>query len=153
MDSRIIGYTASTTSILAFGFQFVHTLRCDTIEGISLSRTVFDTASLSLWVVYATRIEDIPLLIACSCELILSFSICLVILHHHVYGSCATLQNATVPTVSPKAPPLCDSSPIESPGNTGSAEDLPSAIPGDCEIEVEVPPSVMDVRISVVKPS
>ena len=100
MDSRIIGYTASTTSILAFGFQFVHTLRCGTIEGISLPRTVFDTASLSLWVVYATRTEDIPLLIACSCELILSFCICLVILRHHFYGSCATLQDTPKPVAS-----------------------------------------------------
>lgn len=97
MDDRIIGYTASTTSILAFGFQFVHTLRCGTVEGISLSRTVFDTASLSLWVVYATRIEDLPLLIACSCELFLSFCVCAVILRHHVYGSCATLQDTVVP--------------------------------------------------------
>ena len=101
MDSRIIGYTASTTSMLAFGFQFVHTLRCGTIEGISLPRTVFDTASLSLWVVYATRTEDIPLLIACSCELILSFCICLLILRHHFYGSCTTLQDAPVSPVSP----------------------------------------------------
>lgn len=94
MDSRILGYTASTTSLLAFGFQFVHTLRCGTLEGISLPRTVFDTASLSLWVVYATRTEDVPLLIACSCELILSFCICLLILRHHFYGSCTTLQDA-----------------------------------------------------------
>jgi len=93
MVDHIIGYTASTASVLAFGFQFVHTLRCGTIEGISLSRTVFDTTSLSLWVVYATRTEDLPLLIACSCELFISACVCLVILRHHYYGPCTSLQN------------------------------------------------------------
>ena len=38
-ESQIIGYTASTATILAFGFQFIHTVRCGTIEGISLPRT------------------------------------------------------------------------------------------------------------------
>ena len=106
MADRIIGYTASTTSIIAFGCQFIHTLRCGTIEGISLPRTVFDTASLSLWVVYATRTEDLPLLIACSCELVVSFCICLLILRHHYYGSCTSLQGMPV---APKETELVES--------------------------------------------
>ena len=82
MATHIIGYTASGVTIVAFGLQFLHTVQCGTIEGVSLPRTLLDTASLSIWVLYATRTEDIPLLIATSCELFLSFCICIVVMKH-----------------------------------------------------------------------
>ena len=71
MATEIIGYSAASISVIAFGAQFIHTLRCGSVEGLSLGRTVFDTVSLVLWVAYATRVEDIPLLIATSCELVM----------------------------------------------------------------------------------
>ena len=81
-ESQIIGYTASTTTLIAFSLQFVHTVRCGTVEGISLYRTAADSISLAIWVLYATRTEDYPLLIASSCELFLSLCVGLLILHH-----------------------------------------------------------------------
>jgi uncharacterized protein with PQ loop repeat len=80
--NEIIGYTASSTTVLAYGIQFVHTIQCGTVEGLSLSRTLLDTASLSLWVLYATRTEDIPLLIATSCELFMSLCVTGLITRH-----------------------------------------------------------------------
>jgi len=74
MENSIIGYAAATTSVFAFGIQFVHTLRSGTTLGLSFSRTVLDSLSLLLWVVYATRIEDLPLLIATAFEFITSLS-------------------------------------------------------------------------------
>jgi uncharacterized protein with PQ loop repeat len=71
MSTDIIGYSAASISVIAFGAQFFHTLRCGSVEGLSLGRTIFDTVSLVLWVAYATRVEDIPLLIATSCELVM----------------------------------------------------------------------------------
>jgi len=82
MATQIIGYTASGVTIVAFGVQFLHTIQCGTIEGVSLSRTVLDTVSLSVWVLYATRTEDLPLLIATSCELFLSACVFLLVLKH-----------------------------------------------------------------------
>jgi uncharacterized protein with PQ loop repeat len=80
--NEIIGYTASSTTVVAYGIQFAHTIQCGTVEGLSLSRTLLDTASLSLWVLYATRTEDIPLLIATSCELFMSLCITGLITRH-----------------------------------------------------------------------
>ena len=71
MATDIIGYSAASISVIAFGTQFLHTIRCGSVEGLSLGRTIFDTVSLVLWVAYATRVEDIPLLIATSCELVM----------------------------------------------------------------------------------
>ena len=85
MDLQIIGYTASSATILAFGFQFIHTVRCGTIEGISLPRTIADSISLAIWVLYATRTEDYPLLIASSCELFLSLCVGLIIMKHILF--------------------------------------------------------------------
>ena len=85
MDLQIIGYTASTTTIIAFGLQFFHTVRCGTIKGISLYRTAADSLSLFIWVLYATRTEDYPLLIASSCELFLSLCVGLLILNHTLF--------------------------------------------------------------------
>ena len=84
-ESQIIGYIASTTTIIAFSLQFVHTVRCGTVEGISLYRTVADSISLAIWVLYATRTEDYPLLIASSCELFLSLGVGLLILKHTLF--------------------------------------------------------------------
>ena len=92
MSETIIGYSAASVSMVAFGAQFIHTLRCGSIEGISLGRTCLDTVSLGLWVAYATRVEDIPLLIATGCELILSLCVCAVILRHYIQKiGCLTL--------------------------------------------------------------
>jgi len=85
MDLQLIGYTASTTTILAFALQFVHTVRCGTVEGISLPCTAADSISLGIWVLYATRTEDYPLLIASSCELFLSLCVGLLILNHTLF--------------------------------------------------------------------
>jgi len=84
-ESQIIGYTASTTTLIAFSLQFVHTVRCGTVEGISLYRTAADSISLAIWVLYATRTEDYPLLIASSCELFLSLGVGLLILKHTLF--------------------------------------------------------------------
>jgi uncharacterized protein with PQ loop repeat len=75
MATDIIGYSAASVSVIAFGAQFIHTIRCGSVEGLSLGRTIFDTVSLVLWVAYATRVEDIPLLIATSCELVMCMCI------------------------------------------------------------------------------
>ena len=85
MDLQIIGYTASTTTILAFALQFFHTVRCGTVEGVSLPRTAADSISLGIWVLYATRTEDYPLLIASSCELFLSLCVGLIVMKHILF--------------------------------------------------------------------
>ena len=97
MSTTIIGYSAASVSMIAFGTQFVHTIRCGSIEGISVGRTVLDTISLVLWVAYATRVEDIPLLIATGCELFLSLCVCAIILKHHAQkiGICGPKHDPT----------------------------------------------------------
>jgi hypothetical protein len=82
MDNNIIGYVAATTSVLAFGTQFVHTIRSGTTAGLSFPRTILDSVSLLLWVVYATRIEDLPLLIATSFEFVTSLCVCVLIIRN-----------------------------------------------------------------------
>ena len=79
MENSIIGYAAATTSVIAFGTQFVHTIRSGTTAGLSFPRSILDSLSLLLWVVYATRIEDFPLLIATSFEFITSLCVCVLI--------------------------------------------------------------------------
>ena len=76
MELSIIGYLATSTSIIAFGSQFVHTIKTKSTEGLSLHRTVLDVVSLALWLSYAARSEDIPLLIATGCELVTSLCVC-----------------------------------------------------------------------------
>ena len=97
MSEALIGYSAASVSIVAFGTQFIHTLRCSSIEGISIGRTLLDTVSLGLWVAYATRVEDIPLLIATGCELFLSLCVCALILKHHAQkiGVCTPKHTST----------------------------------------------------------
>lgn len=75
MNNLILGYVASSTSLLAFGSQFMHTIRTKTTDGLSIQRTIFDSLSLALWVAYATRVEDIPLLIAVALELAASLGL------------------------------------------------------------------------------
>ena len=104
MDS-VIGYSAAGVSIVAFGSQFYHTIRTGRVEGLSLNRSVFDTISLLLWVAYATRIDDIPLLIATSCELVMSLSICLAILRHcRGRAQILPLKNSFLSTPDPSPP-------------------------------------------------
>jgi len=76
----IIGYSAASISVIAYGTQFFHTIRCGSVEGMSLGRTIFDTVSLVLWVAYATRVEDIPLLIATGCELVMCVCVTVIVI-------------------------------------------------------------------------
>jgi uncharacterized protein with PQ loop repeat len=72
METNVIGYIATSTSVIGFGSQVYHTYKTQTTAGMSLSRTIFDTLSLGLWVYYATRVNDNPLLIATTFECLLS---------------------------------------------------------------------------------
>lgn len=101
MDDSIIGYAAATTSVVAFGIQFVHTIRSGTTAGLSLPRSVLDSVSLLLWVVYATRIEDHPLLIATSFEFLTSLCVCVIIVRNRYRGWFFVKLNT--PDVSPSS--------------------------------------------------
>lgn len=72
METNIIGYIATSTSVIGFGSQALHTMKSKTTAGMSLYRTIFDFISLGLWVFYAARVEDNPLLIATAFEFFLS---------------------------------------------------------------------------------
>lgn len=98
-ESQLIGYTASTTTIIAFALQFIHTVRCGTVEGVSLPRTVADSISLGIWVLYATRTEDYPLLIASSCELFLSLGVGLLILNHTLFPKKKVIEVVDEPVI------------------------------------------------------
>lgn len=80
METTIVGFAATSSSVIAFGSQFVHTLKSKTTNGLSLYRTIFDVISLGLWVYYAARVEDNPLLIATALELFTSTCVCILIL-------------------------------------------------------------------------
>lgn len=103
MENSIIGYAAATTSVVAFGIQFVHTIRSGTTAGLSLPRSVLDSVSLLLWVVYATRIEDHPLLIATSFEFLTSLCVCVIIVRNRYHGWFFVKVNT--PDVTPAASP------------------------------------------------
>ena len=115
--NNIIGYTAAGVSIGAFSVQFYHTLKSGTIAGLSLNRTILDAISLLLWVVYATRIDDNPLLIATSCEAFTCLCVCLIILRHYVFkdgkGSVTSSPNQS-PTLTPPSTPIRKDSLVES---------------------------------------
>lgn len=98
-ENQIIGYTASGTTMVAFGLQFFHTVRCGTVEGISPYRTAADSISLAIWVLYATRTEDYPLLIASSCELFLSLCVGLLILHHTLFPKKKVIGDVEKPVI------------------------------------------------------
>ena len=108
MDATLVGYIASGTSVAAFGSQFLHILRYKTTEGVSLTRTVFDAISLALWVFYATRNEDVPLLIATSLELVTSCALCFIVIRHRK-GVALQIKKIT-PTSTP--PCLTEDAPI-----------------------------------------
>ena len=77
--TAFVGYVASSASVIAFSSQLHHTIKTQTTSGLSLRRTVFDVVSLALWIYYAARVEDIPLLIATAVEFFASVCICIVI--------------------------------------------------------------------------
>jgi uncharacterized protein with PQ loop repeat len=79
METTIVGYAATSSSVLAFGSQFYHTLQSKTTNGLSVHRTIFDVVSLALWVYYAARVEDNPLLIATALELFTSIGVCILL--------------------------------------------------------------------------
>ena len=81
METNLIGYIATSTSVIGFGSQAFHTIKSKTTAGMSLYRTIFDFISLGLWVYYAARVEDNPLLIATTFEFFLSGVIMVFILH------------------------------------------------------------------------
>jgi uncharacterized protein with PQ loop repeat len=89
MELPIIGFIAASTSVVAFSTQILHTVRSHTTAGLSISRSVLDVVSLVTWIVYATRSEDIPLLIARSCELITSAGVLYIIMRNHKKGRIA----------------------------------------------------------------
>jgi hypothetical protein len=66
--------------VIAFGSQFIYTIKSRKIAGISIHRTIMDVVSLLLWTAYAARLEDVPLLIATSCELFTSVGILILVL-------------------------------------------------------------------------
>ena len=103
MENAVIGYFATSTSLIAFGSQFVHTIQSKTTAGLSLHRSILDIVSLSLWVIYAARLEDIPLLIATTCELVTSICVCAIIIKQRntVFSS---VKDYTPPPSPPSEP-------------------------------------------------
>jgi uncharacterized protein with PQ loop repeat len=109
LGNSIIGYVAASVTIGAFTVQFYHTLQSGTIAGLSLNRTILDAISLLLWVVYAIRIDDNPLLIATSCEAFTCLCVCLVILKHYVYRDGKVSVTSSLnqsPTLTPPSTPI-----------------------------------------------
>jgi uncharacterized protein with PQ loop repeat len=106
MENEIIGFIATSASVIAFGSQFVYTLKTKTTAGISIYRTILDVASLTLWIAYAARLEDLPLLIATSCELTTSIALLFVILHNrkHLF---ALVKDYTPPPTPPNSEDCC----------------------------------------------
>lgn len=86
METITIGYFATSASVIAFGSQFIYTIRTKNIVGLSMHRTIMDVVSLILWTAYAARLEDIPLLIATSCELFTSIGILILVLIHRKHN-------------------------------------------------------------------
>ena len=79
MDISALGFFAASFSVVAFGSQYIHIIKKKTISGISINRTVLDACSLTLWVAYAARLEDVPLLIATSFELTTGLAVLVII--------------------------------------------------------------------------
>ena len=98
MDTTIVGYVAASASVLGFGSQFVHTYRTKTISGLSMTKTVLDSVSLALWLAYAARLEDIPLLIATTFELLTSLAVLVIIFKHRRYIFIAVKDYTPPPT-------------------------------------------------------
>ena len=97
MDTTIVGFVATSSSVLAFGSQFIHTLQSKTTSGLSFHRTIFDVVSLALWVYYAARVEDNPLLIASSLELFTCACVCILIIKEKRSSSILPLKQESPP--------------------------------------------------------
>lgn len=82
METTIIGYVATSASVIGLCSQFIHTYRSKTTAGISMTRAGLDSLGLILWIAYAARLEDIPLLIATSVELVTSAAVLVIIYKH-----------------------------------------------------------------------
>lgn len=103
MENAVIGYFATSASLIAFGSQFIHTIQSKTTAGLSLNRSVLDIVSLCLWVLYAARLEDIPLLIATTCELVTSICVfALIIKHRNIVFT--SVKDYTPPPSPPSEP-------------------------------------------------
>ena len=103
METEIVGFIATSTSIAAFSSQFLHTIQTKTTEGISIYRTVFDAMSLGLWVYYAARTEDNPLLLATAFEFISSLCIMVLILKNKNVRF-SSVKDYTPPATPPSEP-------------------------------------------------
>ena len=104
MELNTIGYIATSTSVLGVSSQAYHLYRSKTTAGISLYRTLFDVLSLGLWVYYAARVEDNPLLIATAFEFLFSAVIMMFYLKHR------PKQYAIKDYTPPPSPPHSDTS-------------------------------------------
>jgi uncharacterized protein with PQ loop repeat len=94
METTVIGYVATSASIIGLLSQFVHTYRSKTTAGVSMTRMALDSLGLILWIAYAARLEDLPLLIATSVELATSCAVLVIIYKHR-----------TVPRIKDITPP------------------------------------------------
>lgn len=107
MDTdAIIGYVAASVSILAFGSQFIHTLKTKTTAGLSLQRSALDIVSLVIWLGYAARVDDIPLLAATATELCTSVAVFAIIVRAraHVFSTVKDYTPPATPPMDPTAP-------------------------------------------------
>lgn len=102
MENEVIGFLATSASVLAFGSQFYFILKTKTTAGISMSRTILDVVSLALWIAYAARLEDLPLLIATSCELATGIGLFIIILKNRKHQFKA-VRDFTPPTTPPQS--------------------------------------------------
>lgn len=102
----IIGYVAASISILAFGSQFIHTLKSKTTAGLSLQRSALDIVSLVIWLGYAARVDDIPLLAATATELFTSVAVFSIILKSRtfVFSAVKDFTPPATPPTDPTAP-------------------------------------------------
>ena len=96
MENTSIGFLAASTSVLAFGLQFVHILKSKSTAGISVYRSILDVISLVLWIAYAARLEDVPLLIATSFELTTGGALLFIVIYNR--RSMAIIKDFTPPT-------------------------------------------------------
>lgn len=99
METNIIGYIATSTSVMGFSSQAYHTLKSKSTAGVSIYRSIFDVLSLGLWVYYAARVDDNPLLIATAFEFVLSTVIMIVVIHYRKKS--AAIKDYTPPPSPP----------------------------------------------------
>jgi uncharacterized protein with PQ loop repeat len=102
METHVIGYIATSTSVIGFGSQVFHIIHTKSTAGLSLYRTVFDTLSLGLWVYYAARVNDNPLLIATAFECFLSAIIFGFLMKHRRHS--VAVKDYTPPPSPPSDP-------------------------------------------------